>query len=97
MMIIMPYYSGGDLIKYITKDFYSISWYNKLDFLRDIIYGLENIHSAKIVHRDLHSRNIFIGGCYAMIGDLGISKSATDSTDDNENYGIIPYMAPEIF
>ena len=33
------------------------------------------------------------------IGDLGISKSATESTDDNnnENYGIIPYMAPEIF
>jgi len=28
---------------------------------------------------------------------LGISKSATDSTDNNnENYGIIPYMAPEI-
>src|SRR5438034_2861049 len=35
----------------------------------------------------------------AYIGDLGISKSATESTDDNnnENYGIIPYMAPEIF
>ena len=32
-----------------------------------------------------------------MIGDLGISKSATESTDDNENYGIISYMAPEIF
>ena len=30
---------------------------------------------------------------------MGISKSATESTDDNnnENYGIIPYMAPEIF
>ena len=28
---------------------------------------------------------------------MGISKSATDSTDNNnENYGIIPYMAPEI-
>ena len=29
---------------------------------------------------------------------MGISKSATETTDDNnENYGIIPYMAPEIF
>src|SRR5207248_3569478 len=35
---------------------------------------------------------------FAKIGDLGISKSATESTDDNnENYGIIPYMSPEIF
>src|SRR6266536_1503835 len=33
-----------------------------------------------------------------VIGDLGLSKSATDSADDNnEKYGIIPYMAPEIF
>jgi serine/threonine protein kinase len=27
---------------------------------------------------------------------LGISKSVTESTDNEENYGIIPYMAPEI-
>ncbi|RGB40387.1 kinase-like domain-containing protein [Rhizophagus diaphanus] len=34
----------------------------------------------------------------AVIGDLGISKSATESADDdNEKYGIIPYMAPEFF
>ena len=31
------------------------------------------------------------------ISDLGLSKSATESSDDNETYGIIPYMAPEIF
>ncbi|CAI2185621.1 2041_t:CDS:2 [Funneliformis geosporum] len=30
------------------------------------------------------------------IGDLGLSKSAIEA-DDNETYGIIPYMAPEIF
>ncbi|CAB4490193.1 unnamed protein product [Rhizophagus irregularis] len=37
------------------------------------------------------------GGVERAQGDLGISKSATESGDDNENYGIIPYMAPEIF
>ena len=32
------------------------------------------------------------------ISDFGLSRSATaESTDNNENYGIIPYMAPEIF
>ena len=70
--------------------------------------GLINIHSVEIVHRDLHSGNIFFnsssnhlfGNIDVKIGDLGLSKSATaESTDDdnNENYGIIPYMAPEIF
>jgi serine/threonine protein kinase len=100
MMIIMPYYSHGDLVHYITKDFYGIDWYQKLCILDDLIWGLKNIHSVEIIHRDLHSGNIFINNSYrgARIGDLGLSKSATaESTDDNDIYGIIPYMAPEIF
>jgi serine/threonine protein kinase len=95
IMIVMPHYDC-DLIHYITKDFYNACWWTKLRILRKIINGLVNLHSTDIFHRDLHSGNIFSDG---KIGDLGISKSATDSTNDNnnENYGIIPYMAPEIF
>src|SRR5688572_13545917 len=102
-MIIMPYYSGDDLIHYITNHFYKVSWREKLVKLRDIIIRLNQIHSVNIVHRVLHSGNIFLkqGICAlneTVIGDLGISKSATESTDvNNDNYGIIPYMAPEIF
>ncbi|RIA83568.1 kinase-like domain-containing protein [Glomus cerebriforme] len=75
ILIIMLYYSSGDLINYLTNDF--------------II----------LLIRDFHSGNIIFSGKYAdtVIGDLGISKSATETTDDNENYGIIPYMSPEIF
>jgi serine/threonine protein kinase len=96
-MIIMPYYDSGDLIHYISSDFYKINWFDKLRNLCTIAKGLINIHSVDIIHRDLHSGNIFFGGSIAYIGDLGISKSATESTDNKENYGIIPYMAPEIF
>jgi serine/threonine protein kinase len=96
-MIIMPYYSLGDLIHYITKDFYSIQWNTKLNRLTNITHGLVQIHNVNIIHRDLHSGNIFLKGIYTYKGDLGISKSATESTDNKENYGIIPYMAPEIF
>jgi serine/threonine protein kinase len=97
-MIIMPYYDSGDLIHYISSDFYNINWVNKLNNLRTIAKGLINIHSVDIIHRDLHSGNIFFDGPLSpRIGDLGISKSATESMDNKENYGIIPYMAPEIF
>jgi serine/threonine protein kinase len=102
-MIIMPYYDSGDLIHYISGDFYNIKWKDKLENLRTIANGLINIHSVDIIHRDLHSGNIFFSkyeygtGGYPRIGDLGISKSATETTDNKENYGIIPYMAPEIF
>ncbi|RGB24256.1 kinase-like domain-containing protein [Rhizophagus diaphanus] len=101
-MIIMPYYDSGDLIKYIKNGFYYASWQEKLKNLKNIIIGLDNIHDVNIIHRDFHSGNIFFGkeGMYFVeeitIGDLGVSKSATESSY-NENYGIIPYMAPEIF
>jgi serine/threonine protein kinase len=98
-MIITKYYESGDLRNYITNNFYNISWFRKLIKLQYIINGLKNIHNANIIHRDYHSGNILVAtGETPITGDLGISKSATESlNDENEIYGIIPYVAPEIF
>ncbi|CAB4421461.1 unnamed protein product [Rhizophagus irregularis] len=103
LMIIMPYYDSADLIHYITKNFHSISWATKLWELRKIVGRLIQIHKANIVHRDFHSGNILLNRISLKfirsikISVLGRSNSATESGDDNENYGIVPYMAPEIF
>src|SRR6266542_5699127 len=95
-IIIMKYYKS-DLRNYITKDFYSIEWNKKLKILKHIAEGLDHIYGQKIIHRDLHSKNILCeNDDDVAISDLGISKSAMESTDDNESYGIISYMAPEI-
>ncbi|CAI2178457.1 6468_t:CDS:2, partial [Funneliformis geosporum] len=63
--------------------------------------GLYHIHDQEFIHRDLHSGNILYSNPYSkhlvVISDLGISKSSTESTDNENNYGIIPFMAPEIF
>ncbi|GES93062.1 kinase-like domain-containing protein [Rhizophagus clarus] len=98
-MIIMNYCESGDLTRYITKDFFNMKWYNKLNKLDDIISGLKEIHNAGITHQDYHSGNIFLLGSTPIMGDLGLSKSAIESTNDEnkEVYGIIPYVAPEIF
>ncbi|CAI2177388.1 4445_t:CDS:1, partial [Funneliformis geosporum] len=99
-VIIMDYCNTGDLSHYIAKDFFNVRWNTKLRHLRDIADGLSIIHSKSIIHRDLHSGNILMkqygneNTKYTRIGDLGLSKSATEA-DDNEIYGIIPYMAPE--
>ncbi|RIA86277.1 kinase-like domain-containing protein [Glomus cerebriforme] len=97
-MIVMPYYDNGDLINYINNDFFKISWNSKLKKLHNILSGLATLHNADVIHRDLHSGNILFDiNIFAIVGDMGLSKSATESTDNNETYGIIPYMAPEIF
>ena len=96
-IIIMKYYKS-DLRNYITKNFYDIEWNKKLNILIRIAEGLGHLHRQKIIHRDLHSKNIlYENEDDIVISDLGISKSAMLSTDDEERFGIISYMAPEIW
>src|SRR6266498_2650960 len=96
-IIIMKYYKS-DLRSYVTKDFYNIEWNAKLKILKHIAEGLDHIHKQKIIHRDLHSKNILCENeDDVVINDLGISKSAMESINDNESFGIISYMAPEIW
>ncbi|RIA86641.1 kinase-like domain-containing protein, partial [Glomus cerebriforme] len=73
----------------------------------DITSGLISIHKSNIIHRDIHSGNILLNSTNhiskyskeAVICDLGISKSALESTDDKVYgiYGITSYIAPEVF
>src|SRR6266511_495486 len=95
-IIIMKYYRLGSLKDYITKNFYNIKWNEKLNILEHIAEGLDHIHDQNIIHRDFHIGNIlYENEIDIVISDLGISKSSMDK-NDNEIYGIISYMAPEI-
>src|SRR6266542_4523071 len=94
----MKYYRLGSLKDYITKNFHNIKWCEKLNILKNIVEGLDHIHNQNIIHRDFHSGNIlYENEIDIAISDLGISKSSTKSIDnDNEVYGDISYIAPEI-
>ncbi|RIA95077.1 kinase-like domain-containing protein [Glomus cerebriforme] len=101
-MLIMDYARKGNLHDYLQKNFININWRTKIDILRQISNGLGNIHNANFIHRDLHSGNILIGviGSYSReyrIGDMGLSQPASETSSNNEIYGVIPYVAPEIF
>ncbi|POG76198.1 kinase-like domain-containing protein, partial [Rhizophagus irregularis DAOM 181602=DAOM 197198] len=97
----MEYASEGDLHKYLQKNFTSIAWSNrynqKLHILQEISKGLEYIHKNKFIHRDFHSGNILLDVFQWKIGDLGLSQSESSKSLNNEIYGVIPYIAPEIF
>src|SRR6266542_2647442 len=85
-IIIMKFYKLGSLKDYITKNFYNIKWIEKLIILINIIAGLGHLHNQNILYENEFD---------IVISDLGISKSSIDN-DDDEIYGVIPYMAPEI-
>ncbi|RIA88287.1 kinase-like domain-containing protein [Glomus cerebriforme] len=70
--------------------------------LKSFYFRLDAIHNVDFVHRDLHSGNIlyeyngpYIDKC--KIGDLGLSQPVNNTSSNNEIYGVIPYIAPEIF
>ncbi|GES73858.1 kinase-like domain-containing protein [Rhizophagus clarus] len=103
-IIVMKYASEGDLHKYLQKNFTDITWNKqKLLILWQISEGLEYIHNNKFIHRDFHSGNILFDKnnhekrYQWKIGDLGLSQSIDNKSPNNEIYGVIPYIAPEIF
>ncbi|POG77294.1 kinase-like domain-containing protein, partial [Rhizophagus irregularis DAOM 181602=DAOM 197198] len=55
------------------------------------------------MHRDFHSGNILFDPNFRVlnddwkIGDLGLSQAVNSESSNNEVYGVIPYIAPEIF
>ncbi|RIB29517.1 kinase-like domain-containing protein, partial [Gigaspora rosea] len=94
-MIILKYAEAGSLrsnIDLVSK----LKWKDKLNLLQSIAYDLKIIHSSNIIHRDLHSGNILQDNLHsAYISDLGLSIQYFNE-NDNEVYGILPYVAPEI-
>ncbi|GBB97731.1 hypothetical protein RclHR1_03050020 [Rhizophagus clarus] len=65
------------------------------------IMKLQAIHEKNVIHRDFHSGNILveiIGKIdQYLIGDLGLSHPEYNTLSSNEIYGVMPYIAPEIF
>ncbi|CAB4410628.1 unnamed protein product [Rhizophagus irregularis] len=108
-ILVMEYASNGDLHKHLQKNFTNITWnIQKLLILYELSFGLETIHNKKFMHRDFHSGNIlcdsnsrYNNNKYKhdklQIGDLGLSQAVNNKSSNNEIYGVIPYIAPEIF
>ena len=64
-----------------------------------IANGLQFIHGAKKIHKDLHPGNILFQYSKPYISDLGMCQPANNeeqSVENEGNYGVLPYMDPEV-
>ncbi|GBB84614.1 hypothetical protein RclHR1_01120002 [Rhizophagus clarus] len=93
----MSYAKKGNLRKCLP-DIIKFKWQDRLQLLKNIILGLEIIYKSDLTHGN---GNILISVNYEIfIIDLGLCRPINDLQNsdeiDNEIYGVLPYMAPEI-
>ncbi|CAI2169403.1 19179_t:CDS:2 [Funneliformis geosporum] len=99
----MQYASEGNLRNYLSTSFARFDWWKKVNMLRDIIIGLQSIHSAGLVHHDFHSGNILRHGygndsnnLDTYITDLGLCHPVDEHYNKSKVFGVLPYLSPEV-
>ncbi|CAI2175017.1 6367_t:CDS:2 [Funneliformis geosporum] len=79
--------------------------HHKNDVVKDSHYQYKEIEDGcfhELIHRDIHSGNILFVETNAysyqwQIGDFGLSRPANITSSSDEIYGVISYLAPEVF
>lgn len=99
IIIVMDYFEGGPVMtrdalrrkKHLPEDLARF-------YFRDMVCGLEFLHSNKVIHGDLKPENILIScsGCIAL-SDFGSSKNFNEEEYELLHKGGTPaFLAPEI-
>ncbi len=94
-IMVLPFAHGGSLSDYLRKRAKRLSWVNRLDILRFMLYGLADIHSKDMVHRDFHPGNLLHYRKTISVADLGQSGPIYVN-EEPQTVGVLPYMAPEV-
>ncbi|CAG8649464.1 5594_t:CDS:2, partial [Dentiscutata erythropus] len=95
--LIMEYAEEGDLRHYLEKNSSNLKDFKKqLRLALGITKGLMYLHHKKILHGDLHDKNVVISHGDAKIIDFGKSMHANNQ-NNNTLFGCLPFMAPELF
>lgn len=96
ILFVLEMCSGGDLLNYVRKRRRLKEDCAKYMF-KQLIDGLQSIHSKNIVHRDIKLDNILLDNVGNLkIGDFGVSKLCWAGETMMEQCGTPAYIAPEI-
>lgn len=100
----MEYCEGGSLRARLDKSSEAITLPEQVRWGMQISYGLYQLHSVRIVHRDLKGENILLDKLnHAKVADFGLSVIKSNSTGQSKKggghgaAGTLPWMAPELF
>lgn len=102
LFLYLEYVPGGSLGDLI-RNFGPLSEKLIKIYIRQILKGLQYLHSKGIVHRDIKAANVLLDTCGTVkLSDFGCSGQISLSSSHSENEllnsikGSIPWMAPEV-
>lgn len=93
--LLMEYVSGGSIHDLIKNSGGKLPELAIRSYTRQILKGLMYLHDRGIVHCDLKSQNVMIGGEIAKIADLGCAKTV-EQNGSLEFSGTPAFMSPEV-
>ncbi|WP_246146400.1 serine/threonine-protein kinase [Rubripirellula lacrimiformis] len=96
--IVMEYVAGPNLREVLDDSPDGLPAAEVDRWLTSIASGVEHLHMAGLVHRDLKPGNVFDDMGIPKVGDYGLSKfiSTSHRGGHTESVGTFHYMAPEI-
>ena len=89
-------YLEGNLRDYLQKNHSNLTLKDRITIFEYLCSALNDIHEKDLIHCDLHSGNILLQGGACYITDLGLC-GPVDEKSSNKIYGIVSYIAPELF
>ncbi|KAK9811452.1 hypothetical protein WJX72_004105 [[Myrmecia] bisecta] len=100
-MLVLEYMEGGDVRQAISADKRGkLRWNNKGQLIAlDVARGLHFLHSNKVMHSDLKTKNILLTRdlTCAKIGDVGLARILSSAYFTNACLGgTFAYAAPEL-
>lgn len=93
------------LKEYMSSIMLTDNIYVRINYLKQILFGVEYLHKNNIIHRDLKPDNIFIKNKIIKIGDFGLSKKLKNNNTtiqlynfnlDSYEFNNSIYRAPEL-
>jgi hypothetical protein len=96
--VVMEYVAGPNLRHLLDESPQGLPLPEVRHWFHAIACGVNHLHSAGLVHRDLKPGNVFDDLGIVKVGDYGLSKfiSASHRGGHTESVGTFHYMAPEI-
>ncbi|XP_018050813.1 PREDICTED: serine/threonine-protein kinase grp isoform X2 [Atta colombica] len=97
--IFLEYASGGELFDRIEPDIGMPMW-GAQKYFRQLIYGVEYLHSRGVAHRDLKPENLLLDNNDNLkISDFGLATIYRMQGKERlleKKCGTLPYVAPEV-